>query len=157
VPRNIEERLTAVLQLYRTQRDSSAFTEPRVFARIFPEPEQFEQTVHDYEKLTGATLDMYLDARDLGIQIAAVGAFLIVAVDPGQPERLELVRNTAVSMVFPELDSAIEAGRAIGAEVVTEPFATPVGRGARLRHPDGVIVEYLEHRPGPYDTDVLSL
>jgi hypothetical protein len=146
-----------VPQLYRTQRDSSAFTAPRVLARVFPQPDEFEKTVRDYENLTGTTLDLDLDARDLGIRMAAVGAFLIIAVEPGQPERLEVVRSTAVSMIFADLDTAIEAGRAIGAEMVTEPFVTPVGRGARLRHPDGTLVEYLEHRPGQYDTDVPSI
>jgi predicted enzyme related to lactoylglutathione lyase len=144
-------------RLYRKQPDSSAFTEPRVLARVFAEPGHFEQTVHYYEKLTGTTLDLDLDARDLGIRIAAVAAFLILELDPTQRERVEIATSTAVTMIFADLDTAIETGLELGAELITPPFPSPVGRGARLRHPDGVVVEYLEHRPGQYDTDTSML
>jgi hypothetical protein len=144
-------------QVYRKRPDSSGFTEPRVLVRIFPEPGQFEQTVRCYESLTASSLDIDVDARELGIRIAGVGAFLIIELDQAQRDRVEQARNTGVTMIFADLEAAIETGLALGAELLTAPFASPVGRGARLRHPDGVIVEYLEHRPGPHDTDAPSL
>lgn len=36
---------------------------------------------------------------------------------------------------------------------VFPPYDVPTGRAARVRHPDGVLVEYLEHRRGPDDVD----
>jgi predicted enzyme related to lactoylglutathione lyase len=144
-------------RLYRKQPDSSAFTKPRVLAQVLAEPGHFEQTVRCYERLTGTTLDMDLDAREYGIRTAAVGAFLIIDLDPDQHDRVEQVRSTAVTMIFADLDAAVETSLALGAELVGDPFPAAVGRGARLRHPDGLLVEYLEHRPGPYDADSPAL
>jgi hypothetical protein len=146
-----------VPRLYRTQPDSSAFTEPRVLARVFAESGSFEQTVRLYERLTGTTLDMDLDARELGIRIAAVGAFLVLDLDPALLDRAEQARRTPVTMIFADLDKAIETSLVLGSELVAAPFPAPTGRGARLRHPDGLLVEYLEHRPSPYDADTPAL
>jgi hypothetical protein len=144
-------------RLYRKQPDSSAFTEPRVLARVLAKPGHFEQTVRCYEKLTGTALDMDLDARELGIRIAAVGGFLIVDLDRTQRERAEQTENTPVTMIVANLDAAIETSLALGADLVGVPSPALVGRAARLRHPDGLLVEYLEHRPSAYDTDAPAL
>ncbi|MCA1223927.1 VOC family protein [Streptomyces sp. 8L] len=144
-------------RLYRKQTDSSTFTEPRVLARVFAEPGLFEQTVRRYEQFTGARLDMDLDVRELGIRIAAVGAFLVLELDPALLDRAGQARRTPVTMIFSHLDQAISRGLALGSELVEAPFPVPTGRGARLRHPDGLLVEYLEHRPSPHDVDTPAL
>lgn len=140
-------------RLYRKQTDSSTFAQPRVLVRVFAEPGHLEQTVRSYERLTGTALDMDLDAREHGVRIVAVGGFLVLELDPAQPERFELARSTAVTMIYAHLDRAVETSVALGAEVVVVARASLVGRGAFLRHPDGLLVEYLEHRPTPYDVN----
>jgi hypothetical protein len=40
---------------------------------------------------------------------------------------------------------------AAGAEIVQERWKGPVDAGTRLRHSDGLVVEYLEHRPADDD------
>jgi len=42
---------------------------------------------------------------------------------------------------------------AAGAQIAQERWDSPPGPGVRLRHPDGSLVEYLEHRPSPDDVD----
>ncbi|WP_344854115.1 hypothetical protein [Amycolatopsis ultiminotia] len=146
-----------VVRLYRRQTDSSGFLTPRVLARVFPDHGQFEDTVRFYEHVTGVRLDMDLDAREAGLYIVAVGPFLILDLDPELLERAEQARQTPVTMIFSDLDSALADSVANGAEIVAQPFAAPTGRGARIRHADGLLVEYLEHRPSPDDVDEPSL
>lgn len=140
-------------RLYRKQPDSAAFTQPRVLVRVFAEPGHLEQTVRSYESLTGTALDMDLDAREHGVRIVAVGGYLVIEFDPAQSERFDLARRTLVTMIYADLDSAVETSVALGAEVVVPPRPSLVGRGAFVRHPDGLLVEYIEHRPTPYDAD----
>ena len=144
-------------RLYRRVTDSSTFTSPRVLARVFPEHGRFTETVRFYERLTGVTLDMDLDVGEAGLHIAAVGSFLILDLDPATLDRAEQARQTPVTMIFADLDAAIAASVAGGAQVVAAPFPAPTGRGARIRHADGLLVEYLEHRPSPDDVDTANI
>ncbi len=144
-------------RLYRQVNDSTGFTTPRVLARVFPEHGRFEEAVRFYERLTGVALDMDLDVREAGLHIAAVGPFLILDLDPAVLDRAEQARQTPVTMIFADLDAAVAAAVTGGAELVAAPFAAPTGRGARIRHADGLLVEYLEHRPSPDDVDGPSL
>lgn len=144
-------------RLYRKQPDSSGITEPRVMVRVLAEPGHLEQTVRCYESLTQAKLDMDIDAREAGIRIVAVGPFLILELDPARGDGFELARKTAVTMVFADLGAAVERSLALGAELVSAPSASAIGRGAHMRHPDGLFVEYLEHRPSAYDADTPGL
>lgn len=144
-------------RLYREQPDSSALIRPRVLTRTFAQPGRLVQTVRAYEILTGFTLDMDLDAREFGIRIVAVGNFLVLELDPAQPERFERARTTPVTIIFADIDRAIETSLGFGSEVMVAAAPSLVGRGAFLRHPDGLIVEYLEHRPSPHDADTPAL
>ena len=144
-------------RLYRRVTDSSGFNEPRVLARVFPEHGRFVDTVRFYEHLTSSALDMDLDVREAGLRIVAVGSFLILDLDPTLLDRANQARQTPVTMIFANLDDAISVSLAAGAEIVAAPFAAPTGRGARIQHADGLLVEYLEHRPSPDDVDRPSL
>ena len=94
-------------RLYRQVNDSSGFIRPRVLARVFPEHEHLAETVRFYERLTGVALDMDLDVREAGLHIAAVGGFLILDLDPELLDRAEQAHQTAVTMIFADLDSAV--------------------------------------------------
>lgn len=140
-------------RLFRRVVDSSGFSEPRVLARVFPAHDQLERAVRFYERLTGVDLDMDLDVREAGLRIVAVGPFLLLDLDPALLDRTEQALATPVTMIFADLDRAVAAAVDHGAEVVTAPSVVPTGRGARVRHADGLLVEYLEHRPSPDDVD----
>ncbi|MFD7257990.1 VOC family protein [Streptomyces sp. NPDC059874] len=49
----------------------------------------------------------------------------------------------AAPLSVPDLDAAVAACEAAGAEVIAAPAATPNGRRAVLRHPDGGVFEYV--------------
>jgi predicted enzyme related to lactoylglutathione lyase len=137
-------------RIYREHPDSSYLTAPRVFTRVFVEPGELVGTVRFYEQLTGARLDMDADMPEAGIHVVAVGSFLVLEL---QGEQHGLAARTTVTVLNADLEAAVTRQVAAGAEIVQERWESPVGAGVRLRHPDGLIVEYLEHRPGEHDVE----
>jgi predicted enzyme related to lactoylglutathione lyase len=135
-------------RIYREHPDSSYLTAPRILARVFCKPGQLVATVRFYEQLTGTRLDMDADIPQAGLHVVAVGSFLVLELDA---EQHGLAAETAVTVLNADLDKAVARQVAAGAEIVQERWESPVGPGARLRHPDGLIVEYVEHRPGGED------
>jgi predicted enzyme related to lactoylglutathione lyase len=135
-------------RLYRRQPDSSQLPTPRIFTRVFCEPGTLVDTVGFYRSLTGQPIDMDMDVPEAGLHIVAVGGFLIIELDRAtRPDAIA----TAATVLVTDLDQAVADRVAAGAEVIQERRSAPVGAGARLRHPDGLIVEYVEHRPSQHD------
>lgn len=135
-------------RIYREHPDSSYLLAPRIFTRVFCRPGQLIETVRFYEQLTQEQLDMDMDMDmdipEAGLHVVAVGSFLILELDA---EQHGLASQTTVTVLNADLDQAVARQVAAGAEIVQERWEAPVGAGTRLRHPDGLVVEYLEHRP----------
>jgi predicted enzyme related to lactoylglutathione lyase len=131
-------------RIYREHPDSSYLIAPRIFIRVFCQPGQLIETVRFYEQLTQERLDMDMDIPEAGLHVVAVGSFLILELDA---EQHGLASQTTVTVLNADLDQAVARQVAAGAEIVQERWEAPVGAGTRLRHPDGLVVEYLEHRP----------
>ncbi|MDQ6697122.1 MAG: hypothetical protein M3Z46_06660 [Actinomycetota bacterium] len=140
-------------RLYRLHPDSSFLTSPRVFARVFCDMGTLSGTVRFYEGLTSMTLDMDMDISEAGLHVVAVGPFLILEIDVAKLDRAGQAAQTQVTVLNAHLDEAVERQVAAGAEIVQQRWNAPPGPGVRLRHPDGLLVEYLEHRPSPDDVD----
>jgi predicted enzyme related to lactoylglutathione lyase len=131
-------------RIYREHPDSSYLLAPRIFTRVFCQPGQLIETVRFYERLIQARLDMDMDIPEAGVHVVAVGSFLILELDT---EQHRLAAQTTVTVLNADLDQAVARQVTAGAEIVQDRWEGPVGAGTRLRHPDGLIVEYLEHRP----------
>jgi hypothetical protein len=67
------------------------------------------------------------------------------------PTRSKHAGITVATLIVPGLDAAVSLALVRGAVQVGERFVAPHARGCRLRHPDGLVVEYLEHRPSAFD------
>jgi hypothetical protein len=142
-----------VARLYRAHPDSSYLTAPRVFSRVFCEPGTLIETVGFYRTLTAADPDMDLDMPEHGLHVVAVGPFLIFELDATKLDRAGAARQTHVTVLNADLDAAVARQVAAGARIDQARWDAPPGPGVRLRHPDGLLVEYLEHRPSPDDID----
>lgn len=140
-------------RLYRKQPDSSVLTSPRVFTRVYPEMGTLKETVRFYESITATELDIDMDISEAGLHVVGVGAFLILEMDPARLDRIDQAKQTRVTILAPHLEEAVRASVEGGAEVVQERWESPSGPGYRLRHPDGLLVEYLEHRPSADDAE----
>lgn len=141
-------------RLYRRMPDSRSLERPRSFVRVFAEPGTLRDTVEFYTGLTGVEPDMDMAWPEARLHLVAVGAYLILEMDPRE---YPVPAATPATVLVADLDEAVDAAVAAGAAIEQPRFTAPVGAGARLRHPDGLLVEYVEHRPSPYDVDVPPL
>jgi predicted enzyme related to lactoylglutathione lyase len=117
-----------------------------------------EKTVKFYEGIASVSLDQDISLPEVGLHVVAVGGFLIVTLNPQllDANRREMAARTPVTMIFADVDAAVRRARSEGAEIIQDRFVFPHGAGYRMRHADGLVVEYLEHRPSEYDTNAPS-
>lgn len=140
-------------RLYRRNPDSSGLSAPRVFARVFCDVGTLVPTVRFYESLAASGLDMDMDIPEAGLHVVAVGPFLILELDRERLDRAAQATQTHVTALVAHLDETVERRITAGARIAQERWDSPPGPGVRLQHPDGLLVEYLEHRPSPDDVD----
>jgi hypothetical protein len=140
-------------RLYRRHPDSSSLSAPRIFTRVFCDPGTLLETVHFYETLTQKVLDMDMDIPEAGLHVVAVGPFLILEIDKTKLDRSSQALETRTTVLNAHLDEAVDRQVTAGAQIVQTRWDSPPGPGVRLRHPDGLLAEYLEHRPSPDDAE----
>jgi len=140
-------------RLYRLHPDSSYLIAPRIFCRVFCDTGTLPDIVRFYETLTSATLDMDMDIPEGGLHVVAVGPFLLLEMNKDKLDRAGQAAETHVTVLSAHLDDTVARQVAAGAQIAQERWDSPPGPGVRLRHPDGSLVEYLEHRPSPDDVD----
>ncbi|PZS21931.1 MAG: hypothetical protein DLM61_27185 [Pseudonocardiales bacterium] len=119
-----------------------------MFVRVFCAPGKLADTVSFYETLTSTRLDMDMEIPEGGLHVVAVGPFLILELDQ---EKHALAVETTATVLTANLDETVARQLAEGAEVAQARWESPVGPGIRLRHPDCLPAEYVEHRPSPSD------
>ena len=146
-------KVCLMARLYRLHPDSSYLRSPRVFTRVFCDVGTLAGTVRFYEALVAMSLDMDMDIPEAGLHVVAVGPFLILEMDKSKLDRAAQAAETHVTVLVPYLDDAVARQVAAGADIVQDRWQAPPGPGIRLRHPDGLLVEYLEHRSSHDDVD----
>lgn len=72
--------------------------------------------------------------------LASIGSFLLFAAPGEDGDRLAKV---AATLTTDDLDAQLAEVQTLGASVVAPATSTPNGRRAIVRHPDGVVVEYV--------------
>ncbi|MEU1479884.1 VOC family protein [Streptomyces sp. NPDC001668] len=100
--------------------------------------DDLEAAVVFYERLAGATA---LRFERGGVQVAAVGCFLLMS---GPEAELEVLRKVAATIAVKDVDEANQLLTDLGARVIAGPVPTPVGRNLIAMHPDGVVYEYVD-------------
>lgn len=132
--------------LWRRSNDSSGLTEPRAFVRVFTGPGTLDSVTVFYEQLLGVERDMWFTYPDLELALAAVGGFLLIE---GTDESVAPFLSTAGTLLVDRVQPYLERLTAAGAEIIEGPKPVPTGTGFTARHPDGTVIEYVEHRPTP--------
>jgi hypothetical protein len=89
-----------------------------------------------------------MDIPRSGLHVVAVRPFLILEMDKGKLGRAGLAAETHVTVLNANLDDGVARQVAAGARIVQQRWQTPAGPG-RLRHPDDLLAEYLEHPQTP--------
>ncbi|MFD5008981.1 VOC family protein [Streptomyces chartreusis] len=102
--------------------------------------DDLETAVPFYERLAGGTA---LRFERGGVQVAAVGCFLLMS---GPAAELEVLRKVAATIAVKDVEEARQVLSDLGAHIVAGPMATPAGRNLIAMHPDGAIYEYVDRQ-----------
>ncbi|WP_329116736.1 hypothetical protein [Streptomyces sp. NBC_01353] len=130
--------------LWRVNNDSSRLTSPRALIRVFTGPGTLEDLAAHYERVQGVERDMWFTYPAKRLALAVVGGFLLIE---GEPAALEPFREVDGTLLVNDAGAHLERLTAEGGEVLDPLHSVPTGAGFTARHPDGSVVEYVEHRP----------
>jgi predicted enzyme related to lactoylglutathione lyase len=103
--------------------------------------DDLDKAVPFYERLAGGKA---LRFERAGVQVAAVGCFLLMS---GPESELEVLRKVAATIAVKDVEEAHRVLSELGAHIVAGPVGTPVGRNLIAMHPDGMIYEYVDRNP----------
>jgi catechol 2,3-dioxygenase-like lactoylglutathione lyase family enzyme len=95
-----------------------------------------------YEDLLGTPAAMRFEIPQIGLELAQVGDILLIA---GSDEALKPFRSTQATFLVDSLDEFRAYLEEKGAEIIRGPDKVPTGRNMTVRHPDGSVIEYVEH------------
>ncbi|MDX3475967.1 VOC family protein [Streptomyces scabiei] len=98
--------------------------------------EDLEAAVPFYERLSGGPAMRFERG---GVQVAAVGCFLLMS---GPESELEVLRKVTATLAVEDVDEAHRVLADSGAQVLAGPIPTPVGRNLIAVHPDGSDAPY---------------
>ncbi|MFG2124476.1 VOC family protein [Streptomyces sp. NPDC048710] len=101
--------------------------------------DDLEAAIPFYERLAGGRA---LRFERGGVQVAAIGSFLLMS---GPEAELDLLRKVAATIAVKDVDEAHRLLTELGAQIVAGPVPTPVGRNLLAVHPDGSVFEYVDH------------
>ncbi|AKN73583.1 glyoxalase [Streptomyces sp. PBH53] len=102
--------------------------------------DDLETAIPFYERLSGGTAQRFQRG---GVQVAAIGSFLLMS---GPEEELEILRKVTATIAVKDVDEAHRLLTGLGARIVAGPVPTPVGRNLLAMHPDGSVFEYVDQR-----------
>jgi predicted enzyme related to lactoylglutathione lyase len=95
-----------------------------------------------YEDLLGSPAAMRFEIPQIGLKLAQIKNILLIA---GSDEALERFRSTQATFLVDSLDEFKAYLEEKGAEILRGPNKVPTGRNMTVKHPDGSIIEYVEH------------
>ncbi|MFJ3303997.1 VOC family protein [Streptomyces sp. NPDC086549] len=102
--------------------------------------DDIEAAIPFYERLAGGSA---LRFERGGVQVAAVGSFLLMS---GPEAELEVLRKVTATIAVEDVEDAHRTLSELGARIIAGPVPTPVGRNLIAMHPDGAVFEYVDHR-----------
>jgi len=109
--------------------------------RIFLSPSDLDKTIYFYENLFGQKCDVRFQYPEKGLELASVASCLLIS---GSVVDLEPFRETRVTYLVDSISDFKEFLLGQGATILEEPKIVPTGKNMRVKHPDGLVVEYVE-------------
>lgn len=105
---------------------------------------QLDASIEFYEGLQKVECERRLSFPEVAIEVAVVGAFVLLA---GDDAALAPIRHIQAAFVVDSVDAFREWLKTQGADVPDEVHDSPVGRNITVRHTDGFVAEYFEPAP----------
>lgn len=120
-----------------------------VLTRIYLSLSELDNTISFYEVLFGEECRMRFKHHEVGLELAWVGSVLLIA---GSQDKLKPFKSTSATFLVDSIDNYMGILLEQGAIILEEPRSAPIrlndtrsGRNMRVRHPDGMVIEYVEH------------
>lgn len=121
-----------------------------ILVRRYLPLESFEEAVAFHETLIGQKARLKFDYREYDLKLAQVASILFIA---GTDESLAPFVATHATFLVDDIEGFTAHLPTVGAEVLKPPKPVPTGWNMLARHPDGTLIEYVEHRDKhPSDT-----
>ncbi|MDA8213436.1 MAG: VOC family protein [Clostridia bacterium] len=95
-----------------------------------------------YENLLNVKLKLRFSYPELNLELAEAGNFLLIA---GSEEALKPFQDTLATLLVDSVEEFKAHLEASGAKVLRGPRQVPTGKNMTVKHPDGSIMEYVEH------------
>lgn len=102
-----------------------------------------EQSIEFYEKVLNEKCNLRFKYLQANLELAQVGNILIIS---GTDEALKPIKDTQATFL---VDSIVEFKDFLlnsGATIIRDLKEVPTGMNMTVRHLDGTIVEYVEHK-----------
>jgi hypothetical protein len=113
------------------------------FTRTYVDLDNFNVTINFYETLFRKKCHFKFDYSERGLKLAAVGSVLIIAGDKENRKGFESTRMTCHVDNLEEVKKILVFSRV---KILQDIKKVPTGINMRVRHPDGLVVEYVEHK-----------
>jgi predicted enzyme related to lactoylglutathione lyase len=114
-----------------------------ILVRHYLPLEEIDAAVAFYEMLIGQKARLRFDYHAHDLRLAQVSSMLFVA---GTAESLAPFVETKATFMVDDIQAFATHLPTVGATVLKPPKPVPTGWNMLVRHPDGMRVEYVEHR-----------
>lgn len=95
-----------------------------------------------YEELLGSPAAMRFKIPQICLELAQIENILLIV---GSDEAVKPFRSTQATFLVDSLDEFRAYLEEKGAEILRGPNKVPTGRNMTVKHPDGSVIEYVEH------------
>lgn len=102
--------------------------------------DDLDAAVPVYERLASAEAMRFSNGP---VEVAAVGPFFLMS---GDQEHLEVLAKISATLAVTDVDEALADLHTVGAQIITGPKSTQIGRSLVARHPDGSVFEYVDRK-----------
>lgn len=103
---------------------------------------ELDSAIAFYEKLTNHHVDMRFEMPLKNLELASIDDLLLLS---GKEEDLKPFKQTKVTFL---VDSVYEFKNFLennGSTIIREPSRVPTGKNMTVKHPNGLVAEYVEH------------
>lgn len=104
--------------------------------------ESFDKTVLFYENLLGQNVRLFFDYQEYQLKLAQIATILVIG---GSAESLAPFVETEATFIVDEIEQYEKYLPTIGAVIRKASKKVPTGYNMLVSHPDGMLVEYVEH------------
>lgn len=115
----------------------------KVLTRIFIDPAEMNKSVAFHENLFGQKCKLRFKYPEKELELAMVGSFLLIS---GSADHLKPFTDTRVTFLVDSIDEFFEFLTKHDSTILEYPKSVPTGKNMRVKHPDGLVAEYVEHQ-----------